>query len=261
MPVAVVGAITSPEAGSLIYLRGLSTAMFKQDLIRALLSVGAVAGAAASAHAATFIPNDPAYPDIRITEYMYKNGGSPGEFVQFTNLGTTAVDMSGWSEDDGSGTPGVHSLAGLGTLQPGQSGILAEATQAAFDAAWGLSSSVPYVVENSTDNLGSADSIYLFDGNNIVDLLTYGTGTGPKTSGVAAVPGSASVIGTNNWSGWVLLTAGTDGAITADGDVASPGYSSFATPVPLPAAAWLLVSGMGALAPVVRRRKQAAEPA
>lgn len=236
--------------------------MFKQNLIRALLGVGAVAGAAGGAHAATFIPNDPAYPDIRITEYMYKNGGSPGEFVQFTNLGSTAVNMSGWSEDDATGTPGVHSLSGFGTLQPGQSGVLAEATQTAFDAAWNLSASVPYVEENGTDNLGSADSIYLFDGSNVVDLLTYGSGSGPKTSGVAAVPGSASVIGTNDWAGWVLLTSGKDGAITADGDVASPGYSSFAaTPVPVPAAAWLLVSGMGALAPVVRRRKQAAKPA
>ena len=236
--------------------------MLKQNLIRTLLGVGAVAGAASGAHAATFVPNDPAYPDIRITEYMYKNGGSPAEFVQFTNLGTTAVNMSGWSEDDGTGTPGEHSLAGFGTLQPGQSGILAQATQATFDAAWNMSASVPFVEENGSDNLGSADSIYLFDGNNVVDLLTYGTGTGPKASGAAAVPGSASVIGTNNWSGWVLLQAGQPGVVTAGGDIGSPGYSAFAaTPVPLPAAAWLLVSGIGALSPMVRRRKQAAKPA
>jgi hypothetical protein len=239
--------------------------MSKQNLIRTLLSVGAVAGAATSAHAATFVPNDPAYPDIRITEYMYKPGdnpGSPAEFVQFTNLGTTAVNMSGWSEDDQTGTPGVHSLAGFGTLQPGQSGILAQTTQATFDAAWNMSASVPYVEENSTDNLSGTDAIYLFDGNNIVDLLSYGTGSGPKASGTAAVPGSASVIGTNTWSGWVLLQAGQPGVVTAEGDIGSPGYSAFAaTPVPLPAAAWLLVSGIGALSPMVRRRKQAAKPA
>ncbi len=235
--------------------------MKNKHLIRALLSAGVVAGLATSAHAQTFTPNNPALPDIRITEYMYKNENSPGEFVQFTNLGTTAVNMTTFSEDDSTGQPGVHPLGGLGILQPGQSGILAESDAATFEAAWNLPATTPFVDEGSKDNLGKTDSIYLFDDVNgteqIVDLLNYGT-TGPRTDGVAAVPGSASVIGTNNSAGWVLLTAGQDGAIQAngDGDVGSPGYSSFASPVPLPAAAWLLMSGLGALAPALRRRKQ-----
>src|ERR1700761_4301522 len=108
--------------------------MTKQHLLRALLSAGVLAGVATGAHAATFIPNNPALPDVRITEFMYKNEGSPAEFVQFTNLGTTAVSMANFSEDDGTGTPGVHSLASMGVLQPGQSGILAETTAAAFEA-------------------------------------------------------------------------------------------------------------------------------
>ncbi len=82
--------------------------MFKHHLTRALLGAAVLSGAATGAHAATFIPNNPALPDIRITEYMYKNEGSPAEFVQFTNLGTTAVNMSTFSEDDSTGTPGVH---------------------------------------------------------------------------------------------------------------------------------------------------------
>jgi hypothetical protein len=49
-------------------------------------------------------------PDIRITEFMYKNEHGPAEFVQFTNMGSTPVNMANWSEDDGTGTPGVHSL-------------------------------------------------------------------------------------------------------------------------------------------------------
>jgi hypothetical protein len=236
--------------------------MLKQNLVRALLSASALAVAATTVHAAPvpLIPNDPAYPDIRITEYMYNPSSptSPGEFVQFTNLGTTAVNMAGWSEDDSTNTVGVHSLAGLGTLQPGQSGILAQASQSAFDAAWDLSSSVPYVVENGTDNLGKSETIYLYDGNDTVDELTYGT-TGPTAKGTAAVPDSASAIGINDSADWVLLTAGQDGAIrsggSATGDIASPGYSSFAaSPVPLPPAAWLLVSGLGALAFALRRR-------
>ncbi|HTW73472.1 MAG TPA: lamin tail domain-containing protein [Steroidobacteraceae bacterium] len=222
-------------------------------IFRALLCGVALTGAATAATASSL-------PDVRITEYMYKNENSPGEFVQFTNLGSTPVDMSGWSEDDSTDDPGVHSLSGLGTLQPGESGILAEATQSSFDSAWDLSSSVPYVEEDGTDNLGKSDAIYLFDPDgDVVDELQYGgygvsSGTsGPKTDGVAAVPDSLSAIGADDWADWELLTAGEDGAIQAygesDGDVASPGYSSFAvSPVPLPPAGWMLAAGLALLA-------------
>jgi hypothetical protein len=224
------------------------TIMFKQNLVHILLSAGAVAGVAANVHADTL-------PDVRITEFMYKNENSPGEFVQFTNLGGTAVDLSGWSEDDGTGKSGVHPLSGV--LQPGQSAILAEATPAAFEAAWNLPSTTDVITENGTDNLGKTDTIFLFDGTSIVDQLAYGT-TGPKTDGVAAVPISAAAIGANNSADWALLTAGQDGAIHANGasngDVASPGFSSFA-PVPLPATAWLFLGGLGVFAPVLRRRR------
>ena len=176
--------------------------------------------------------------------------------------------MANFSEDDGTGKPGVHSLASMGTLNPGQSGILAETTAAAFEAAWGLPSTTPFAQETTSDDLGKSDTIFLFDNingtQNIVDELNYMSG-GPTTDGKAAVPGSASIIGTNNAAGWVLLTAGTDGAIKSNGgtgDTGSPGFSSFApAPVPLPAAAWLFMSGLGALVPAWRRRQMAAATA
>ncbi len=197
--------------------------------------------------------------DVRITEFMYKGEGSPGEFVEFTNLGTTAVDMTGWSEDDSTRVPDKsdHSLSAFGIVQPGQSVIITEADPTAFRAAWNLAPSIEVIGPYSNDNLGNGDEINLYDAQgNLVDRLTYGSN--PRSDGTSAVPTSASVIGQNNINGWTLSQVGVAGAYSAlGGDVGSPGYSPFApAPVPLPAAAWLLMSGLGALAPALRRRKQ-----
>ncbi len=224
--------------------------MIRKTFIHAMLGASAILAASGTALADTV-------PDIRITEFMYKGEGSPGEFVEFTNLGTTAVDMTGWSEDDSTRSPNKsgHSLSAFGVVQSGQSVIFTEAAPDAFRAAWGLSDSVKVIGPYSNDNLGNGDEINLYDNSgNLIDRLTYGSD--PRTDGISAVPTSASVIGANNISGWVLSQNGVNGAYAAlGGDIGSPGYSSFA-PVPLPAAAWLLLSGFGAFG--LRRRKEVA---
>ncbi len=223
--------------------------MIRKTFIHAMLGASAILAASGTALADTV-------PDVRITEFMYKGEGSPGEFVEFTNLGTTAVDMTGWSEDDSTRTPNKsgHSLSAFGVVQSGQSVIFTEAAPDAFRAAWGLSDSVKVIGPYSNDNLGNGDEINLYDNSgNLIDRLTYGSD--PRTDGVSAVPTSASVIGANNIAGWILSQNGVNGAYAAlGGDIGSPGYSSFA-PVPLPAAAWLLLSGFGAFG--LRRRKSA----
>ncbi len=133
--------------------------------------------------------------------------------------------------------------------------IFTEADPAAFRAAWGLSASVKVIGPYSNDNLGNGDEINLYDAQgNVVDRLTYGSN--PRSDGTSAVPNSLAVVGTNNINGWSLSQDGVGGAYRAlGGDIGSPGFSPLATP--LPAAAWLLMSGLGALAPGLRRRKQA----
>jgi hypothetical protein len=225
--------------------------MISKTLMRVLLGAGALFAAAGPALADTLA-------DVRITEFMYKGEGSPGEFVEFTNLGTTAVNMAGWSEDDETRSPNKsgHSLTGFGILSPGQSAIITEADPTAFRAAWNLSDSVKVIGPYSNDNLGNGDEINLYDNNgNLVDRLTYGSN--PRSDGISAVPNSLAVVGTNSISGWSLSQVGVGGAYRAlGGDIGSPGFTPLAA-VPLPAAAWLLMSGFGALAPALRRRKEA----
>jgi predicted extracellular nuclease len=201
---------------------------------------------------------------IGITEWMYQGGGDTArEFVEFTNLTTAAIDMTGWSFDDDSRNPGTVSLSAFGVVNAGESVIFTEMTAAAFRSAWGLTTSVD-VIGGNTTGLGRADEINVFDNSGaLVDRLAYGdeTGLGPRTRGISANPHAASDIGANNAALWTLsaLNDAQGSYASTLGDIANPGKSSFApAPVPLPAAAWLLVSGLGLAGGALKRRAKAA---
>lgn len=162
--------------------------------------------------------------DIRITEYMYT--GSGAEFVEFTNFDTTPINLTGWSFDDDSQTPGTVDLSALGTLTPGESGILTDGNAADFEVAWGLSG--VNVAVNALAGLGRADEINLFNASDVLkDRLTYGDQTFPgtiRTNGVAGWPCS-DVVGANDITAWQFATVGdSQGSyVSADGDVGNPG--------------------------------------
>jgi len=199
---------------------------------------------------------------VAISEWMYNPVGSPGEFVELTNFGPTAVDFANWSFDDNTEQPGSESLAAFGIVQPGQSVVFTEAAADAFRSAWGLSAGVE-VIGGITNNLGRSDEINIYNGNTLVDRLTFndqGSGSvkGPRTQGTSGRPGSAAVIGTNNASGWVLSAVGdVEGAWkSTGGDIGSPGRTSFhVSAVPEPASGALFGAGFVLLAAASRRRQ------
>lgn len=215
--------------------------MNTKAIVFSLASVASVGAAASGA--------------IRITEWQY-NGT---EFVELTNLGTTPISLNGWSYDDDSRIPGTFSLSGLGTLNPGQSGIMAELPAADFRARFAAMSSVVPVVGGNTANLGREDEINIFDDTNtLVDRLTYGDQTrgtvrtdinsgNPTSLAEALLGGGDNVIPTT----WVLSSSGDafgSFASTAGG-FANPGSFSL---IPEPTSAGL-VSIAGFL--IGRRRR------
>jgi len=195
--------------------------------------------------------------DVKITEWMYK--GNDGEFIEFTNLGNTAIDFTGWSYADSSATAGDVSLSAFGLVGIGESVILTETEAAAFRAAWNLGADVKIIGGNSKDNLGNGDAINLYDNNNtLIDTLVYGTS--PKTDSASAHAGSAAALGADNPSLWALSTVGdSEGSWkSTGGDIGSPGQTAFApAPVPLGSSETLLMSALGLLGLVSRGKKSA----
>lgn len=195
-------------------------------------------------------------PNVQITEWMYSGGG--GEFIEFTNLGSAAIDFAGWSYDDDSRTPGVFDLSGFGLVAPGESVVITEDNAATFRTDWNLSASVK-VLGGYTNNIGRADEINLFDAADaLVDRLAYGdavySGT-IRTQNKSGNPGSlADLVPEAVNANWVLAASGdTFGSYASlKGDLGNPG--SFALAVPEPATYAMFLAGLGLVAGLARRR-------
>ncbi len=195
---------------------------------------------------------------VRITEWMYNGSGagSVGEFVELTNFGPAAVNMTGWSFDDDSRLAGTVSLSAFGVVAVGESVILTDNTDAAFKTTWGLSAATKVIGGNSA-NLSRNDEINIYNGTTLVDRLTYGdqniAGT-IRTQAVSGNPLTLAAVGANSVAQWKLAIVG-DGygsiASTPPGDVGNPGKFTL-TPEPTTLALAGLVLATASLA---RRRR------
>lgn len=204
------------------------------------------------------VTSAPAQAAIVISEFMYS--GANGEFIEFTNIGVSSVDLTGWSYDDDSRTPGSFDLSGFGVIASGESVILAEATEGAFRTAWSLAATVK-VVGGLTVNLGRNDEVNLFNASGVlVDRLTFGDQNIPgsiRTQNVSGTPISDSIAGTNDIAGWQLSALGdAQGSYaSAGGDVGNPGISNL-TAVPEPGSFAIIALTTGCFAGIRRFRRR-----
>jgi len=181
--------------------------------------------------------------EMVISEWMYS--GANEEYIEFTNVGTTAVDMTGWSFDDDSGVAGTIDLSAFGVVQPGESVVLTEAVATDFVTAWGLSGVA--VIGELSANLGRNDQINLFDASSaLVDSLSYGDENYPGTP--RAQNASCNIPATDYGyteaqTSWELVTVGDayGSWMSAGGDIGSPGCVPEPAAFGLLAVSWLLV--------------------
>jgi len=191
-----------------------------------------------------------AFAQVRITEWMYS--GANGEFFELTNVGNAPVDLTGWSYDDDSATPGVLSLSPLGVLMPGESAVLTESSEAAFRAAWGLAPTVK-IIGGYTNNLGRNDQINIFDSSNaIADRLTYGDEVfigSIRTQNISGNPMTPAALGADDVYQWIFAAPGDafGSYFSSGGDLGNPGIY-----VPGPGAA--VLAGLGLMSCLRRRR-------
>ena len=198
------------------------------------LSIGGDIGSPGRSHHATvaFDACPTSGGAMRITEFMYsgRDVAGTGEFIEFTNIGDAPVDLTGWSYSD-SGTPaGTMPLDAFGVVAPGESVILSEAPALAFRTAWNLCPAARIIGSNGT-NLGRADTINLFDADDVlIDTLAYSDQVFPGSIRAQNVSGwaPAAALGQDVIGQWQLSVEGDTerSVLSLAGDIASPAYST-----------------------------------
>jgi hypothetical protein len=225
----------------------------------ALVQAALLAGIFASPALAAGDPN----ATVRVTEFMQTGtAGGNREFFELTNLGTAAVDISGWSyNDDNPNSPVLFSTLGVGSLAAGQSVVFTELTADAFRSYWNLPSTALVFSYGGNSNLSSGgDQINIYNSATqstatLIDGITFGAGT----NGVSK---NRPVGGTGNVDGasYVLSVAGDAfGSHLAGGagtDLGNPGFYPSATPAVPEAATWaMMIAGFGLTGGALRRRR------
>lgn len=210
--------------------------------IIAVASIAALAGAAQA--------------QVAITEILGSTGGSDLEFIEIANIGSTAIDISGWSvelwdSDDGgdfgsldAGAP--YFVSGSRILQPGETYVWANLN--AFDAyIGGLYNGASYATDyqgipfsvdaplpaNAIEN-SSYTAVLVDATGNALESWFFGDGDAAD----AANRGGAPIIadfdvpldggGAFLQSGWSFFDTNGDGNLDFSGELAfsTPGFGS-----------------------------------
>jgi hypothetical protein len=207
-----------------------------------------------------------AHADIVITE-VDASGSASGngysvDWFELTNTDSSAASILNWRVDDGDPSAGSFPISNVSSLAPGESAIIFMETnsgnfasrKASFLSTWfgpSAPGSLQFGYVDGT-NLGlstSGDAVEIFTATSVhYSSVVFGASDANATFDNAILYSGSistkSVVGVN---GAFASYSATNNEIGSPGRIASP--------VPLPAGAWLLMSGLGALGAAARRRR------
>lgn len=224
------------------------------------------------AAAAALAAGSGAFANVRITEFMSEGQGLTGsgsganrqrEFFEITNLGTAAVDVTGWSYNDNNVNDPNNWGDSIGSIAAGESIVFTQMSAADFRTYWNLSAAVRIVSYGQLSNLGNADTINIYNSvtqnaGTLVDSLTYTADA--RGSGISRNRPFDGGTGQFANSAWVDSFVGDSfGSILAPNPIfpAGPEYIDLANPgryIPTPGAAALL--GVASMTLVRSRRRR-----
>ena len=188
-----------------------------------------------------------ATPNVQITEFSYGGKFVPGtdtgdgEYVELTNVGDGAQDLTGWSFSVVTTSTKSIDISGFGTVQPGESVVVTDLTPADFRAEWNLKPSVKVISDKqgqaSAATLNSGpDTINIVNGSATIDSVKYASAY-LSGKGVAAWvnPGHLADSDTATAGAWTnpATVGDAEGSWTSShGSIGSPGASTQGTSTP-----------------------------
>ncbi len=192
------------------------------------------------------------------------NNAYKADWFELTNTGAAAVSISGWKMDDNSASfSSAVPLSGVTSINAGQTVVFIEDTgttdatvDANFKSAW-FGTSVPAAL--TLGNYGgsgvglsqTSDAVNIFNASGSL-IANVSFNTSPATGGTFD-----NTAGLNNVTLAQASVAGVNGAFVSlsGSEIGSPGVGANVAPVPLPAAAWLMLAGLGAVGPFARKKR------
>lgn len=191
-----------------------------------------------------------AQAQLVITEVM--SNGSPQDWFELTNFGTSAITITGFKMDDSSNNiNNTVNLNGITTIAAGESVIFLEGTALnaeTFKTNWNLASGVQvgYYSGSGVGLSSDGDAVNIFDASgNFVTGQSFGAATSGSSFGYDDATSTFGGISVN----------GVLGAYTSNGgEIGSPGLvGTSAVPEP---STYALLAGAGVLALGVCRRRR-----
>lgn len=198
-----------------------------------------------------------------ITEIRTKAASDYEDYFELTNLGSTAIDISGWQFDDESADLGdAVALEGITSIAAGETVVFIQGAFTFdvddFRAEWGGLAGVQVGYYDGS-GLGKGDAITLFDAaDNVALSLAYGMTSPEETHAGDWAAGNTDGSDTFEQQAavWIPGTNPQEWAV-ADGinyGTFADSNGNFGSPGVIPAPAGAALMGLGLLAGARRRR-------